>query len=179
MTSDILVKLGNCVTTTRIKNFLLLLYITPITFMISVLPIIRPLSHYVVLSLKISQSDVWARNVWWDWWGSWIFVGGPLGRWFAGMLMGYWIRRANREDEGGLGRMVETGSARLAIVVAIAILFSLFSAVSISHFTRHVTLFYFTGYGNYGHAELDGWPDDFGCSSRKTTKLFCLYPRWE
>lgn len=136
--SDNLLKLGNCVTTTRLKSFLYLLYITPMTSIIAVLPIIRPLFHHVYLALRLSQTDTWARTVWWDWWGSWIFVGGPLGRWFGGISLGFWIRRARRADEGG-GMMVERGYGRLAGVVAIAMLFSLFSFVSRLWFTPLMT----------------------------------------
>jgi hypothetical protein len=123
------VKVGNCVTTAHLKSFLLVLYITPLAFTLAVFPIIQPLSRHVLLALNLSRSDNWARNMWWDWWGSWIFIGGPLGRWIIGIVIGFWIRRGRRGIEGG-GVMVEKGYGRLVGVVAAAMLFSLFSGVS-------------------------------------------------
>ncbi|KAF8075035.1 DHHC palmitoyltransferase-domain-containing protein, partial [Lyophyllum atratum] len=88
--------LGNCVTTSRMKAFLTLLYATPVTFTFAAAPIAHVLQRHVSSALSVSKNDPWARKLWWDWYGSWIFFGGPFGRWIWGTVLGFRILAAPR-----------------------------------------------------------------------------------
>jgi hypothetical protein len=68
---------------------------------------------------------------WWDWYGSWIFFGGPLGRWFWGAILGFRIlQAASGQDHNLPGDIVEQPHLRIIAVAAPAMVVSLFSLVS-------------------------------------------------
>jgi palmitoyltransferase len=126
-------KVGNCVTTLRIKTFLALLYVAPTTLLIAVLPILQPTANNINLALAVSQADPWAKRVWWDWLGSWVFVGGPFGRWVVGTILGFRILKANRHEFGEQppGRVVEQPHLRIVVVAGIGSMLCLFAMVNI------------------------------------------------
>jgi palmitoyltransferase len=132
-------KVGNCVTTLRIKSFLALLYIAPTTFFIAVLPILRLMASHIYLALEVSQADPWARRVWWDWFGSWIFLGGPIGRWVVGTILGFRILKADRNEiKGHLpGHVVEQPHLRIIVVAGFGSILCLFAMVTLTLFIHH------------------------------------------
>ncbi|KAJ7493422.1 DHHC palmitoyltransferase-domain-containing protein [Mycena galericulata] len=116
---------GNCVTRLRMKTFLLL-FLTPLASFVAGIPIYHTLRRHMSLALTVSQRDAWARQVWWDWYGSWIFVGGPFGRWIFGTALGFRILKAQRKADLPL---IEQPSLRLFIICAFALLLSVFALV--------------------------------------------------
>ncbi|KAJ7173765.1 DHHC palmitoyltransferase-domain-containing protein [Mycena filopes] len=115
---------GNCVTKDRMKHFLALLLLTPIAYSALVVPIHRPLLRHMSLALTVSRLDAWTNEVWWQWYGSWIFFGGPLGRWIFGMVLGFRILKSQRRADLPL---VEQPSLRIFVICAIGLLLSLFT----------------------------------------------------
>jgi palmitoyltransferase len=111
------------------KAFLCMLLVVPTAYAVSVAPLYRIMPRHMSLALSVSQQDAWARQVWWDWYGSWIFVGGPLGRPIFGMALGFRILKAQRKDEIPL---VEQPNLRLFAICAVGLLFSIFAVVSFS-----------------------------------------------
>ncbi|KAJ6496767.1 DHHC palmitoyltransferase-domain-containing protein [Mycena vulgaris] len=115
---------GNCVTRTRMVNFLFLLFITPVTFSVSFIPIRHTLARHMSLALSVSQRDEWAKQFWWNWYGSWIFFGGPLGRWIFGMALGFRILKAERKSDLPL---IEQPNLRLFTISSLGLLLSFFT----------------------------------------------------
>ncbi|KAI0286101.1 DHHC palmitoyltransferase-domain-containing protein [Russula aff. rugulosa BPL654] len=109
--------LGNCVTTGRLKVFLSLLLLTSVTVPLASLPILPVLRTHVVAALTASHADAWATAVWWNHLYSWIFCGGPAGR---------WVRRIT-EPSWFSGSLVVQPHARLVILVGFATLIWLFA----------------------------------------------------
>jgi len=64
--------------------------------------------------------------VWWDWYGSWIFFGGPFGRWIFGMALGFRVLKAQRRADLPL---LEQPSLRLFAICSVALVFSLFALI--------------------------------------------------
>jgi hypothetical protein len=118
----------------RIKTFLALLYVAPTTLVIAVLPIMQPTANNIYLALSVSQADPWTNRVWWDWLGSWVFVGGPFGRWAIGAIFGFRILKANRHelDEQLLGHVVEHPHLRIIVVACFGSMLCLFAIVILS-----------------------------------------------
>ncbi|EPQ56594.1 hypothetical protein GLOTRDRAFT_40670, partial [Gloeophyllum trabeum ATCC 11539] len=115
--------LGNCVTLFRIKAFLSLLYLTPITTFLGLYPILPLLRQHILLALSVSQEDPWARQAWWDWWGSWILVCGPLGKVPVGIVLGFRVLQTHRLPGG----IVEQPHLRLVLVAFGGVLLSVFT----------------------------------------------------
>ncbi|KAJ7257962.1 DHHC palmitoyltransferase-domain-containing protein [Mycena haematopus] len=115
---------GNCVTRARMKKFLAMLFLAPVAYSVSMMPVYRPLTRHMALAMDISCHDPWAKQVWWDWYGSWIFFGGPLGRWIFGMMLGFRILKAEKRDDSPL---LEQPSLRLFSICALGLIFSLFT----------------------------------------------------
>ncbi|KAJ6485858.1 DHHC palmitoyltransferase-domain-containing protein [Mycena sanguinolenta] len=115
---------GNCVTRARMKKFLALLFLAPVAYSVSMLPVYRPLMRHMALALDVSHRDAWANQVWWDWYGSWIFFGGPLGRWIFGMALGFRVLKTERRADLPL---LEQPSLRLFSISALGLIFSLFT----------------------------------------------------
>lgn len=123
--------LGNCVTTGRLKVFLFLLVLTSVTVPLASLPILPVLRTHVVTALTVSHADAWATAIWWNRLYSWIFCGGPAGRWIVGTLLGFRMLREHRITEPSWfsGSLVAQPHARLVILVGFAILLWLFAVV--------------------------------------------------
>ncbi|KAJ7626414.1 DHHC palmitoyltransferase-domain-containing protein [Mycena polygramma] len=115
---------GNCVTRDRMKNFLAMLLLAPIAYAVSVVPIYHTLMRNISLALAVSRHDAWANEVWWDWFGSWIFFGGPFGRWIFGMALGFRILKTQRNPDLPL---IEQPNLRLFTICALGLVFSLFT----------------------------------------------------
>ncbi|PPQ91471.1 hypothetical protein CVT25_013728, partial [Psilocybe cyanescens] len=120
---------GNCVTLSRLKAFMLLLYLIPLTFLISVLPIVKVLLTHIMWALRVSKGDEWASSVWWNWWGSWILCAGPFGRWIVGTILGYAvIKKTHERDSPALpGQLIVEPHLRVLITALFASLLSLFA----------------------------------------------------
>ncbi|KAJ7850063.1 hypothetical protein B0H14DRAFT_2445391 [Mycena olivaceomarginata] len=117
-------QVGNCVTRARMKNFLAMLVLAPAAYSVSMIPVYRPLMQYMSLALNVSRHDPWANQFWWDWYGSWIFFGGPFGRWIFGMALGFRILKTDRRADLPL---LEQPSLRLFSICALGLIFSLFT----------------------------------------------------
>lgn len=119
----------------RMKEFLGLLYVAPITYFTAVLPILKPMTKHIILALTVSQADPWARRVWWDWYGSWIFVGGPLGRWTFGTVLGYRVLKPSRSlvgsSNGYTGQVIEEPHLRVLVVATFGFLLCTFALVNL------------------------------------------------
>ena len=126
-----LYQLGNCVTTGRLKAFLSLLVLTSITVPLASLPILPILRTHAVAALTASYADAWATAIWWNRLYSWIFCGGPAGRWVVGTLLGFRVLRERRIPEPSWfsGSVVAQPHARVVILVGIATLIWLFAVV--------------------------------------------------
>lgn len=113
------------------KAFLSLLYLTPIAFTFAIAPIVRILWRHVLLALKVSKADPWAMDMWWGWYGSWVFFGGPLGRWVWGAVLGFRILNENHnEDDKFSGSSIEQPRIRIFAIVMPAMMLSMFVLVS-------------------------------------------------
>lgn len=120
--------LGNCITISRMKSFLSLLCLTPVTVIVAVAPAVGTFLQHVLLATATSRSDSWAIEMWWDWYGSWIFFGGPLGRWVWGAFLGFRILKERRITTAYNlpGRMVEQPHLRIIAMTLPAMIISLF-----------------------------------------------------
>ncbi|KAF9462912.1 DHHC palmitoyltransferase-domain-containing protein [Collybia nuda] len=119
--------IGNCVTITRMKTFLCLLYFAPITFSVAIAPVFPVLLRQISLAIDVSKSDPWAAEKWWKWYGSWVFFGGPFGRWFWGTIMGVRILKASGHDYRLPGNVVEQPHIRIIVIATPTMIISLFS----------------------------------------------------
>jgi hypothetical protein len=138
------------------KTFLALLYIAPTTLFIAVLPVLRPMANHIRLALSVSQADPWTRRVWWDWLGSWVFVGGPFGRWVIGTILGFRILKANLNelDPKSPGCIVEQPHLRIIVVAGFGSMLCLFAMVIPSvHSPISLMLILFLGPCYLGHFE--------------------------
>jgi len=81
--------LATCVTDAQLKPFIMLLLMATISVTFLAAPVIAPFRKHVSAALVASKSDGWALENWWNWWGSWIVAGGPVGRWAVGLFFGY------------------------------------------------------------------------------------------
>ena len=126
-------QLGNCVTTGRLKAFLVLLVLTSITIPLASLPLLPVLRTHVIAALAASHADAWATDIWWNRPYSWILCGGPPGRWIVGTLLGFRLLRKQRPPEPSWlsGHLVSQPHIRLAVLVAAATPVWLFAVVRI------------------------------------------------
>ncbi|KIJ59224.1 hypothetical protein HYDPIDRAFT_101016 [Hydnomerulius pinastri MD-312] len=130
--------LGNCVTLDGMKEFLLLLYLSPCVLFVGAAPVIRTLARHAISAYHASRSDVWAKEIWWDWLGSWFFFGGPIGRPIFGTLLGYSVLQVTQEPLGLPGQAIEQPLLSIAIVAGIALLMSVFSLTLAIVTTRNI-----------------------------------------
>ncbi|PPQ79066.1 hypothetical protein CVT26_003971, partial [Gymnopilus dilepis] len=121
--------IGNCVTLPRLKAFVGLLCLLPITFCVAVFPVAKTLTGHVFLALKTSQESQWTNEVWWNWWGSWIICAGPFGRWIVGTLLGYALIQRNSCEGQSSGCLIEEPHLRVITTAAIVFLLALFSVI--------------------------------------------------
>lgn len=113
------------------KPFLALLYLTPLAFIISAAPILHILWRHILVALSVSKVDPWAKEMWWEWYGSWIFFGGPFGRWIWGTVYGFMVLKTNNgtRKTGRLSDIVEEPHLRLLAIVFPALVISIFALV--------------------------------------------------
>jgi len=167
-------QLGNCVTTGRLKIFLTLLVLTSVTVPIASLPVLPVLRTHVMAALTASHADAWATAVWWDRLYSWIFCGGPAGRWIVGTLLGFRVLREHRVPEPSWlsGSLVAQPHARVVILVSIAALLWLFAVVrkfsKISCVIIQNRRSSVVGHDNCCSHRRNQWPDDSGQRSLHT-----------
>ncbi|KAF8573589.1 hypothetical protein K439DRAFT_947892 [Ramaria rubella] len=121
--------IGNCVTLSVMKEFLFMLFLTPVTFSVLTYPIVSLLLSQVILALDASQANSWAHRVWWDRWISWLALGGPPGRWAVGTALGYWV--LDPELYTGCGRqfgcLIQEPHLSVAVTVVYASVLSVFT----------------------------------------------------
>ncbi|KAJ7065193.1 DHHC palmitoyltransferase-domain-containing protein, partial [Mycena amicta] len=125
---------GNCVTLDRLHLFLGLLFIVPVTYALVVLPIRAVVIGHAKRALDVSYRDPWSRRLWWDWYGSWVFFGGPFGRWIFGIALG--IHLLNKESHLPLP-LIERPNLRLLALSAVGLIFSLFFPQILALWTVH------------------------------------------
>ncbi|TFK74952.1 hypothetical protein BDN72DRAFT_788105 [Pluteus cervinus] len=120
--------IGNCVTTRRMKAFLCFLFLIPATFCVAIFPIYDLLWKHILAALTASREDPDCQARWWNWYGSWIYFGGPLGRWIWGTIFGF---RILQRTQAGLPRtsLIEGPHLGVTITAGIGLIFSLFSAI--------------------------------------------------
>jgi len=125
-------QIGNCVTIPRLKLFLILLGIFPLTFLMGVAPIAALLASHVKRAILESQKDNITRRLWWDWAGSWVIVCGPAGRWIVGAILGFRLIQARRLHNMPTypGEMIEEPSLTVIAVVFVLFAFALLAVVS-------------------------------------------------
>ncbi|VDB99888.1 unnamed protein product [Peniophora sp. CBMAI 1063] len=127
--------LGNCVSISRMKAFLALLYFTALMVPLAIWPIRKKIVQHVSHALFVSHEDPWARQYWWDQWYSWIFIGGPPGRWFVGAILGFRASKRYSKNIGMFegspidGSFIEEPHARLVIIAAAGSLLGAFAFV--------------------------------------------------
>jgi palmitoyltransferase len=119
------------VTIGRLKVFLALLVLTSVTVPLAGLPVLPTLRTHVIAALAASHADPWATSVWWNRPYSWVFFGGPAGRWVAGTLLGFRVLREQRIPKPLWlsGTLVAQPHARVVILVGVATLIWLFAVV--------------------------------------------------
>ncbi|KAF8159599.1 DHHC palmitoyltransferase-domain-containing protein [Crassisporium funariophilum] len=120
---------GNCVTISRLKAFMSLLYLVPIAFAIGILPVTKILHGHIIQALLVSKEDEWANRIWWNWLGSWIVCAGPFGRWIVGTLLGFVRLREVRRPRNPTshGYLIEEPHLRVIITSILALLLSVFA----------------------------------------------------
>lgn len=124
-------QIGNCVTLSRQKAFLALLYLTPVAFAVAVLPIVHTLYLQFVLAISVSRADPWTNEIWWDRFGSWILCAGPLGRWPVGAFFGFRILWSiDRDVPPYPGQSIDQPHLRITGTCMIAFLLSAFALVN-------------------------------------------------
>ncbi|KAL1745852.1 DHHC palmitoyltransferase-domain-containing protein, partial [Schizophyllum fasciatum] len=122
--------LGNCVTRQNMARFLLFLILTPAAVALAIAPLFDVLVDQAITAVTISQQDPHARAIWWNWWGSWIFIGGPVGRWVVGGILGIRAQRSQRDSSSDFchpGCLVALPHIRLMFAAGLGALFALFS----------------------------------------------------
>lgn len=107
--------------------FVTLLAMTPTIFAILASPVLPIFVQQASTVYRFSTSDLATRQLWWDWWGSWIVFGGPVGRYFGGLILGY-IRYPITASKPN--SLLEGPNGRLAGLVFPGALISLFTMVS-------------------------------------------------
>jgi palmitoyltransferase len=102
-----------------------------VTVPLASLPLLPVLRTHVIAALAASHADPWATAVWWNRFYSWIFFGGPSGRWAIGTLLGFRLLREQRISEPSWlsGSLVAQPHARVLILVGVATLIWLFAVV--------------------------------------------------
>ncbi|KAF9649402.1 hypothetical protein BDM02DRAFT_3094737, partial [Thelephora ganbajun] len=121
--------LGNCVTTARIQQFLWLLALVLVAAAAGWSPILPRVLAHISLSLSKSRADEWYREFWWDAWYSWIFVGGPPGRYIVGSFFGFRLLRRERgpEEDNFPGSIIELPHLRIALMLLFSGVFAVIS----------------------------------------------------
>lgn len=113
--------------------------LTPLLITVAFFPTFHLIRMRVLQALSASQQNEWIRRNWWDKWYSWLFVGGPPGRWIVGTVLGVrdlQVREsAARAQEIGYhpGDNVAFVGVGLLATFGFAVLLSLVASVSESN----------------------------------------------
>ncbi|KAF8508889.1 DHHC palmitoyltransferase-domain-containing protein [Gautieria morchelliformis] len=120
---------GNCITLSVMKEFMFMLFLTPVTFLLLAYPLSSLLSSQATVSLHASQADAWAHRVWWDRWLSWLALGGPPGRYIIGTALGYWVLDSSLFTDCGerLGCLIQNPHLRVMVTAVYASGLSIFA----------------------------------------------------
>ncbi|KAH8832318.1 DHHC palmitoyltransferase-domain-containing protein [Flagelloscypha sp. PMI_526] len=132
--------LGNCVTQHTLKLFLAFLLLVPATFACIIYPIYPYLYSHICRAKDVAWSNEWVHTVWWNWWGSWIFFGGPVGRYVAGIALGFKVIMDERSAPDYPGMAVQEPYLPLLFLCGVAALLSVFCLVLFAFNIRNVTL---------------------------------------
>lgn len=113
------------------KEFIFILFLTPLTFLILSFPLASLISSQAAGSFHAAQADPWVHRVWWDKWFSWLALGGPPGRYIIGTALGYWVLADDLYPNCGqrLGCLIETPHLIVVTTVVYAFTLSLFALV--------------------------------------------------
>ena len=111
-----------------LPSFLIVMLFTPILVAVALYPVYSVLIARVSSALYISQRTVWIREIWWDKWYSWLFIGGPPGRWVVGTVLGVKELQMN-EDIRYPGERVIYAGAGLLLSFGFALLLGAFALV--------------------------------------------------
>lgn len=119
------------------KAFLIFLVAIPIAFSVGVSPVASMLWHQFVDTLKISQVDPRLQHVWWAKSHSW-FLGGPVGRYLIGTVLGLYALREQRISGGQVDdSLFESPHSRTVLVALIGLAISFFSLVRENPFRKN------------------------------------------
>lgn len=127
---------ANCLTAPELPTFLHLLLLTPVAVAVLILPHLRPLWYRAEQAYHLSYQSTKIREGWYDKRWSWVIVGGPIGRVFGGIILGW--RELDRMDRAGEGFGYEGGvragrgdgmRVSWGIVIGIGIILALITAV--------------------------------------------------
>ena len=90
----------------------------------------RILAH-ISLSISTSRADEWCREFWWDTWYSWIFIGGPPGRYIVGSFLGFRLLKRGRgpEEDDFPGGIIELPHLRMVLMLLFSVIFAVISVV--------------------------------------------------
>ena len=110
-----------------------LLALVPVAAALGWSPILPRVLAHVSLSLSVSRADEWCREFWWDTWYSWIFIGGPPGRYIIGSILGFRLLKRQRGpgDDDFPGSIVELPHLRLVLMFLFSVMFVVLSVVRI------------------------------------------------
>ncbi|KAF9453584.1 hypothetical protein P691DRAFT_22803 [Macrolepiota fuliginosa MF-IS2] len=122
--------IGNCVTLAKMKMFLSVLFVTPVAFTIGVFPVVRLLWSQILDALEASRMDPNTQRIWWSRIYSWA-LGGPLGRYLFGTILGFRILKGNLDviDNQTSGSLVEVPHVGLHMTVIVGFVVSIFSFI--------------------------------------------------
>ena len=103
----------------------------PVTVAVGWFPILPRVLAHISLSFSTSRADEWCREFWWDTWYSWIFIGGPPGRYIVGSFLGFRLLRRERGPEGDNfpGSIIELPHLRMALLLFLSGFFVVLSVV--------------------------------------------------
>lgn len=126
---------GNCITMETRKLFFAFLLCATSLVCVSALPVAPTLWGHARTALYASINDPHIRDIWWDRTYSWILVGGPVGRWPAGIALGFWSLAAHRDPSlpKAPGYMIKEPNLTAFLVAHIAFALALFTSVFLFH----------------------------------------------
>ncbi|OCB85476.1 hypothetical protein A7U60_g7485 [Sanghuangporus baumii] len=150
--------------------FLLILIITPILFLAAVFPIMPILPARISHAFWVSRQTLWIREQWWDRWYSWVFIGGPPGRYMVGTLMGL---KQMQDTECQVYECESPGTAiakpgiRLILTIFFAVFLSIAAGIMTLATIRDIT---------FGRTTLDtfGKKGASGAERRGPSSFLCI-----
>lgn len=122
-------QIGNCVTLAKMKMFLSVLFVVPVTFIISISPIIGLVRRQLVDALEASRADPIIQRIWWTKTYSWAFAG-PIGRHILGTVLGFRVLSERLGRNRLSDSLLEVPHVRLHLTIMLGFIVSVFSFVS-------------------------------------------------